>query len=374
MALAGGIILPVYVVYFRHWNVTLFEVAVLAAVFEATIIVFEVPTGIFADRFGRKLSTLTGFLFFSISGFIFFSFRSFWGFLIAEIVFGVAETFISGALEALAVESLESDEQQAGLFASRSAFRTFGILVGMVSAGYIADKYLAELFIPVIILGVFGIVLSLLLKEVRATSEGNNGSSGSSESIIEIIAGNRAIMALFAVGLLANFVYEGPDQFWQVLFSEIKRISPLNFGYLTAIGLILVTVSIKFTERLYDKLSSYLTVIFLITAISFFVISKLSIYPAMAGIVAYFALKEFVRPAISTHLNRRFESSNRATYLSTYNLTCSVGEVLAGVIAGIVALKFGVVFIFYFSFGAALLVPLVYFILSGLKRSGPQKA
>jgi len=38
-----------------------------------------------------------------VSALIFWKFRSLPGFLAAEIIFGIAETFISGALEALAV-------------------------------------------------------------------------------------------------------------------------------------------------------------------------------------------------------------------------------------------------------------------------------
>ena len=101
-ALSLGLIWPAYVLYFRHYHVTLFEVATLAAVFEASIIIFELPTGIMADRIGRKLSILAGFAAYVLSGAAFIFLQNFEGFLLAEILFGLGESLISGALDALA--------------------------------------------------------------------------------------------------------------------------------------------------------------------------------------------------------------------------------------------------------------------------------
>ena len=106
LAACGGFILPIYVLYFRYFCITLFQVALLAAVFEASVLVFEIPTGLFADRYGRKLSVGIGFFLFAVSGLVFLLYRNFTGFLMAEVLFGLAEAFISGAGEALAVDSI----------------------------------------------------------------------------------------------------------------------------------------------------------------------------------------------------------------------------------------------------------------------------
>ncbi len=164
MSLAGGIILPAYVVYFRKFDITLFELAGLAAVFEATIIVFEIPTGIFADKIGRKLSTLAGFTLYALSALIFFKYLSFAGFIVAEIIFGIAETFISGALEALMVDSLDPVEKERKLgkiFANRTVFKTSALLIGMITGGLIAGKLINALFLPVLFIMLIGVLLAL---------------------------------------------------------------------------------------------------------------------------------------------------------------------------------------------------------------------
>lgn len=375
LALSGGIILPVYVLYFRHYEISLFQVALLAAVFEATIIVFEVPTGIFADRFGRKPSTAIGFALLAVSGLIFFAFRGFVGFLVAEIVFGIAETFISGALEALAVDSLNEDEKKSRLprlFANRTIYKTSFLLVGMILGGLLAGYALYALFLPIIFAAVGGCLISFLLVEPKRVGRPAPKKTKHLSSLVRLVFRNRAVMTLFAVGLLSNFVYEPADQFWQVLFSEIRSIDPSYFGLITAGGLILVIISARFTQRLYDRLTLYLSGCFVLIALALYIAAEWSTYPAIAGIVVYFAMKELIRPAISTHLNRLFASENRATLLSGYNLTCSVGEVIAGVIAGLLAAKYGVVFVFYVAAAIALFTIGIFILLPNRTGLNPQ--
>ncbi len=357
-----------YVCYFRLYNITLFQVALLAVVFEATIILFELPTGILADKYGRKLSTSIGFCLLAVSGIIFFSMKSFFGFLVAEIVFGLAETFISGALEALTVDSLAPEKRDLllpRLFANRTVYKTVALLVGMIFAGVLGQFFLKILFLPVIFVALIGFVLTLFLIDSRNYGSNNINSEIKADkpSLPKIIFSNRAILALFGVGLLANFAYEPADQFWQVLFSEDRQVPLFYFGLITGGGFIIVAAMAKFTEKLYKHLAQYIISGFLLTGLALYIVAEFGLYPAIAGIIIYFILKELIRPAISTHLNILFNSENRATYLSGFNLTCSIGEVAAGLTAGVLVAEFGLEFIFYFAAAAAILVPIVFLLI-----------
>lgn len=374
LSLSGGIIFPVYVLYFREFQITLFQVAVLAAVFEATIIIFEIPTGLFADRYGRRLSTITGFILFSLAGIIFFEFRNFAGFLIAEGLFGLAETFISGAMEALAVDSIDKQERKgklATLFANRTIIKTSALLIGMITGGLLAEWRLPALFLPLLGFSAIGAVLALLLVEPEPEPIADKDKAPG-PSLWKFIWGNPVVAALFAVGLLANFIYEPIDQFWQVLFSEIREIDPAFFGLMTASGLGLVIIFTRWLKKLYHYLTAYLAACFIILSVALYLAALSDRYPAVVGIVVYFSIKEMVRPVISTHLNRHLESKNRATYLSAYNLTCSIGEVAASLLAGILAAQFGVVFLFYFGSMTATVLIGIYLVLKNGKNGHGQ--
>lgn len=360
-------ILPVYVLYFRHYGLTLFQVALLAAVFEATILLFEIPTGIFADRYGRRLSTIIGFILFAFSGGVFYIWKNFSGFLVAEIIFGLAETFISGALEALAVDSLDTQQKEkylAKLFSNRTILKTATMMVGMIAGGLIARYYLQYIFVPIIFLCI-GAPISLLLKEPKEMppEASQRDQAYRIPQIAKMIFSNKLILSIFCVGLMANLASEGADQFWQVLFSEIKGVDISYYGIITAMGSLLVVILARATSRFYTRLTIYLTASFSLMAFALFSAARFSDYPAVAGIIFYFVAKEIVRPILSYHLNRNINSKSRATILSGYNLTCSIGEVIAGVIVGLIAGTYGVPIVFYFSALTALSVPGVYLFL-----------
>jgi MFS transporter, DHA3 family, tetracycline resistance protein len=364
LACLGGIILPVYVVYFRHYDISLFQVALLAAVFEATVLLFEIPTGLFADRYGRKLSTSVGFLLFGVSALVFFLWRGFAGFLVAEIIFGIAETFISGALEALTVDSLHTEDRNkylARLFRNRTMVKTIALLCGMTGGGILAKYYLPFLFVPIVVLAALGLVISLFLREHKQQIEGTNdgGIWENLKSVKRAISANKIILAVFAVGILSNIAFEGVDQYWQVLFAEIKGIDVSYFGLITACGAVMVIPLVWFGERLFGRLLLYLTGTFILISVSLYLALQTPFPRCASSMVAYFALKELIKPALSTHLNRHYNSGNRAAFLSSFNMVCSVGEVAAGIMAGLLAANFGVPFVFYFSAVVALLVPVI---------------
>jgi len=284
---------------------------------------------------------------------------------------GMGEAFISGALEALVVDSLPEDKRDdrlAGLFANRSVFRTGFYLLGMLFGGFIAVRFIDWLFFPMVGLGWLGAIMSAGLVE-----SSSNGSHKCTErrklaDLFRFVFSNRMIPALFMVGLLTNFIFEPVDQFWQVLFSEIRGFNVESFGFLTAAGLLLAVLSVKFTARLYDRLGRYLAGCLILIAVSIFLSVAGPPGPAMAGLIVYFTLKELLRPAISTHLNRSFKAHDRATYLSGYNLTCSIGEVAAGIVAGILAATAGVVPVFYMAAFLSIPVLGVYLFLAKRKK------
>ena len=86
------------------------RLVLLGTALEVAVLIFEVPTGVLADTYGRRRSVIMGFLLmgsgFALEGAI----PTFAAVLAAQAVWGVGYTFISGALEAwIADEAPERD-------------------------------------------------------------------------------------------------------------------------------------------------------------------------------------------------------------------------------------------------------------------------
>lgn len=100
------VIMPVVVLFFQENGLSMKEVLFLQAIFSVAVLLLEIPSGYFSDRFGRKNSIIFGWSFVSL-GFIGYSLAGgFWGFLFAELVLGLGCSFISGTDSALLYDTL----------------------------------------------------------------------------------------------------------------------------------------------------------------------------------------------------------------------------------------------------------------------------
>lgn len=87
---------PFLLIFLLANQVSLFEIGILYAAREATILLLAIPTGILADAYGRKRELLSCFFFYLMSFLLFFIGNSFSVFLGAMILFGIGEAFRTG--------------------------------------------------------------------------------------------------------------------------------------------------------------------------------------------------------------------------------------------------------------------------------------
>lgn len=355
----GGFILPIYVLYFRYYHISLFEVALLAVIFEASVLIFELPTGLLADHFGQRKSVITGFFLFALSGLIFIFWRSMSGFVFAEILFGLSEAFISGAGEALAVDSIDADKRAEALprlFTLRSRIRIIVISVAMLTAGYAFSHNQVVTFYPILAGGLIGILVAFRFRSNRAVGSETTNTKQTSirfwepiSILLQKLKTDRVIPAIFGLALVANFAFEGVDQFWQIFLSEFGEFDVRYFGWLTTIGAVAAFFAVG---PILKKSRGNIPAIILVLLVTGVVISALPTAPweglLPLLLILYFALREIISPLFSTAINLSIESAGRATFLSAYNMTCSVGEVVSGLMVGLIASRLGLPVVFIF--------------------------
>ena len=107
------------------------------------------------------------------------------------------------------------------------------------------------------------------------------------------------------------------------------------------------------------RFSGSLAFPFMILLMSGIIISSLPNSPAVFLpylIILYFIIKELIRPIFSVAINRAIGSAGRATFLSGYNLTCSLGEVASGIMVGIIASRVGLPAVFVICGGILVIV------------------
>jgi MFS family permease len=95
------LVVAIYVVYYATTvGLDPFQIVLAGTVFETTIFLFEIPTGVVAAVYSRRLSVIIGFALIGIAWIWAGLLPAFAAILLAEVIQGIGSTFISGAAEA----------------------------------------------------------------------------------------------------------------------------------------------------------------------------------------------------------------------------------------------------------------------------------
>jgi MFS family permease len=98
--------MPYIVPFYTSNQLDMHQVMILQAMYSVSIVVLEIPSGYFADVIGRRRTLILGVIL-GTAGFGAYSLSSgFTGFLLAELLLGFGQSFVSGADSALLYDSL----------------------------------------------------------------------------------------------------------------------------------------------------------------------------------------------------------------------------------------------------------------------------
>jgi MFS family permease len=125
---------PYLMVYLLGFDLNLFEIGLLYSLREAIMYLFEIPSGIIADHYGKKKELMMCFLFYMVSFVFFFIGGSLSIFAIAMFFFGLGEAFRSGTHKAMIYGYLEHQNWFAHKTFVYGRTRSFSLVGSSISA------------------------------------------------------------------------------------------------------------------------------------------------------------------------------------------------------------------------------------------------
>lgn len=329
-----------------------FQLVLVGTVLEFTAFVAEVPTGILADVYSRRLSVLIGFALVGLGFIVEGSIPQFWAILLAQVIWGIGFTCQSGALEAWVAD--EVGEERAGrTFLLGAQFGNAGALVGIAISVVLGS---VALNVPIVVGGVFLIALAVVLalimpetgfkpgpREDRSTFQqmGHTFRQG-----VALVRRRRVLLTLVVAAAFFGAFSEGFDRLWtpRLLEFAMPYFEPVVWmGIISATTLVLGTAATEFVNRRVDT-SNQLVVAralqILVTLVMAFTVMfglawNLSV--ALVAILALKPLREMNYPLASAWLNQHLESSVRATVFSMRSQGDAFGQILGGPLLGALA-------------------------------------
>jgi predicted MFS family arabinose efflux permease len=132
--------LPVLITFFVSRGLDFTHIALLNSVYALTAIVFEVPTGALADRFGRCRAMMLGSLLMAIGCVVDFNGRDFWTFALGEGLLALGMTLTSGADSAYLYDLLLAcgkEQEYRRHEGSATAAKLLGAAAALVAGGFV---------------------------------------------------------------------------------------------------------------------------------------------------------------------------------------------------------------------------------------------
>ncbi|MBW4862694.1 MAG: tetracycline efflux MFS transporter TetA(P) [Clostridium perfringens] len=352
-------VMVVYHIEIVHLNPL--QLILVGTTLELACFIFEIPTGIVADVYSRKLSIVIGGVLTGVGFILEGSISSFVFVLVAQIVWGLGSTFISGSLEAWIAEE-EKNKDLDEIYIKGAQAGQIGAFIGIVLSTVIANF---SVRLPIIVSGVLFIILALFLWLYMPENNFKPSAPGdlntfkkmvyTFKSGLKIVKSKSIIMILLAVTLFYGLSSEGYDRLSNAHFLQDTTLPKLGnlssvtwFGIFGILGMILSFIVMHFMaknlknedNRKNGKLLLCINILYISSMLIFALTRNFSLM-----LIAYLATNTFRiinEPIFSAWLNGHIDDNSRATVLSINGQMNSLGQILGGPIIGIIATNISV--------------------------------
>lgn len=356
---AFALIMAAYALYYiTIAHLDALQLVLVGTALEASYFVFEIPTGVLADTFSRRMSVIIGLAIIGLAwagqGLVptFVAIASF------EILRGVGEAFVHGATEAWVAGEV-GDGAIDALFLRETQVSQLAGLAGLPVGVGLA---LIDLRIPVVLGGVLVIALATLLIFVmperrhprRDVARSWRATVGTANRALLSVRTSALLVALLGAQFFWGAASEGYDRLWDphllldLSFPPFGLPPVVGFGLLSLAGTIVVVGTAQVVRRKVKSLDERLLPRVLV-AIQIVRIGGRTLF-ALAPTLPLALIGSFVEPMVrgsfqplfNAWLIRRTDEDVRATVLSTTSVSSAIGQVVGGPISGAIGNRSGI--------------------------------
>ena len=355
--------MPIVLLFYKENNLGNNELFLLHGIYSLVIALWEVPSGVIADRWGRKPSMQLG-TFMGMLGFLIYSFTGgFWGFLLAEIALGLGQGFISGADSALLYDTLYQKGENSKYIKVEGKITALGnlsealagVLVSVLAFSTYRNYYYLQSGIAFI--GFFASFLLVEPSHFKILAAESNFIKTFMTSLKE----NKKLQSIILISSLFGLSSLSMAWYAQIIFVE-TGVKHSWFGYGWTILNLTVAVGSFFADSINKKFKpSTLIFILLVIFSSTFLISGLYLNMAVLSLILvfYFA-RGIVHPIMKYFINELCSSDIRATVLSVRSLQIRIVFAAVAPVLGVLSEKFSVQYALLLS-GTIVIIPGIVF-------------
>ena len=321
---------PISTLYRQARGLSMYDIFVIESISWIMMILFEVPWGWFADRFGYKKTIIISNTVFFVSKIVFFRAYSFPMFLLERALLALALAGLSGCDMALLYSSIDGKDSEK-VFGRYHAFSTGGLFIASLFSTLIIGKSMDQATFLTIIPYGMAVTVSLFLQDIRV----NHKEKPKLRSSFRMALKNKHLILLVFSVALAREVVQSVTVFLNQSQYLRSGIDIKYFGLLLAL-VQLVRLSSAKAYRLSHKLGKDKSILILYLGImvscSILIFTANPIITILCIIIISMSMA-LIEPVTMDIQNKSIETGDRATILSVYAM---LGDVCAAVVNPII--------------------------------------
>jgi len=336
-----------FIVYALSVGLSIAQAGLLLGVNRLSVLVFEIPTGIFADSRGRKRSILLAYLLTVISALLYYANWNYYLLIIASILNGLALAFISGAFEALLVDAGELQNKENlrnKIFVRMGIISTIGFISGGLLGSIAAHFNLSYIWLFHSAVIIVGLILGSLLLNESSFVENSVSRKITWQSFVEkikniktLLISKKKIVKLIAIAAIMSLASALYIISWPLIFKDILRIPVEYFGVISGIAGVFSLVGSISAGKMSEKKGTAKTLVLTLLAASLayatFAISRSVIISLACFMLIDFFTGGF-NPIFYSFFNKFIPSEKRASLLSLFSFAEEGAGGLAEISAG----------------------------------------
>jgi DHA3 family tetracycline resistance protein-like MFS transporter len=387
LSMPTWVVMAVYLV--RELHLSPLQLVLLGTAMEGSVFLFEVPTGVVADLYGRRLSQIIGYVGMGAAWMAVGLVSAPWLAIVLWAGWGLAYTFTSGAYEAWIADEVGTARVGA-LFLRGRRVGYGGAVLGLVLQVAVGTESLrAGVVVGGAITTLCGLACIFVMPETgfrpRHGSETRprvRELGGGAMAGIRYARAAPIVGLLIAVALFTGMSSEAFDRLKEAHFLRdvglpaVGHLSPVVwFGIFWLVGMVLGFLALGRLIPAVERGGVEAVTRFLLgftfvqlAAMVLFALSRSS-WPAIVGLLGVFFARDITGPLYTTWLNAKIsDSSVRATVFSLSGQADAIGQAGGGPVLGLVGNVWGIPTAL--AAGATALVPAAALYARAIRRHG----
>ncbi len=332
------------------------QLVLVGTMLEAIVFLFEIPTGVVADLYSRRLSIIIGMLLIGAGFVVEGTIPRFETVLLGQVLWGLGYTFTSGATEAWIADEI-GEAKAGGAYLRAAQVGQAGALLGTFASAGLGSLRLS---LPIVIAGgpfvALGLALALVMPErgfrpIPAQERSTwKRMAGVFKDGVGMIRLRPALLTILAIGAIFGASSEGFDRLWtphllhDITLPSLGNLSPVIwFGIIRSVGMVFSLGAVEVARRRVVTTSHSSVARALLTAhgglvigVGIFAVTR-SLPLALAMLWLIDPMRQVKGPLYTAWVNQRLETRVRATVNSMAGQVDALGQILGGPALGLLA-------------------------------------